>query len=323
MEDSAVTPNPFIRRHHHITLNVGGAQEDYDFHTKVLGLKSVKKTALYDGDEPIHHLYYGNELGDASTLVTCFPMRQSGRKARRGTGQISTLGLSVPVSSLPFWNTRLTEHGFGPKRVERFGEHLIAFEHPCGIEYELVGVQDDDRRPYSNGAIPPEFGIRGTHGITVCVQDMEDSDEFMQLAWTGGRRRTDGAYVRYEVGDGGSGTIVDFRVEPHTQQGSWAYGEGVTHHCAFEVDSLDLQKLVKFQLEGQGYTDVSDVKDRGYFDSVYVRMPGGALFEAAVSKAEGFAIDEPVDRLGEEFQIPPVFRHRREELLDYLEKIVA
>ena len=77
-------PNPHILKHHHITLSVGTAQEDYDFHTKVLGLKSVKKTALYDGDEPIYHLYYGNDLGDESTLITCFPMRQSGRKARPG-----------------------------------------------------------------------------------------------------------------------------------------------------------------------------------------------------------------------------------------------
>jgi len=36
-------PNPHILKHHHITLSVGTAQEDYDFHTKVLGLKSVKK----------------------------------------------------------------------------------------------------------------------------------------------------------------------------------------------------------------------------------------------------------------------------------------
>ena len=81
-------PNPHILKHHHITLSVGTAQEDYDFHTKVLGLKSVKKTALYDGNEPIYHLYYGNDLGEESTLITCFPMRQSGRKARPGTGQI-------------------------------------------------------------------------------------------------------------------------------------------------------------------------------------------------------------------------------------------
>ena len=32
--------NP-IKNLHHITLSVGSAQEDYDFHTKVLSLKSV------------------------------------------------------------------------------------------------------------------------------------------------------------------------------------------------------------------------------------------------------------------------------------------
>jgi len=41
---------------HHITLCVGDVQEDYDFHTKVLGLRSVKKTLLYDGKTPIYHL---------------------------------------------------------------------------------------------------------------------------------------------------------------------------------------------------------------------------------------------------------------------------
>ncbi len=170
--------------------------------------------------------------------------------------------------------------------------------------------------------IPSEFGIRGTHGITVAVRDPENTDEFMHYGWNGQNRRTDGDYVRYEVGAGGSGTVIDFHIEPNTPQGSWAYGEGVTHHCAFEVDDLDIQKIVKFHLEGLGYTDVSDVKDRGYFDSVYVRTPGGALFEACVSKPEGFAIDEPADQLGTTFQVPPVFAHRKDELLNYLEKIV-
>jgi len=85
--------NPHILRHHHITLNVGGAQEDYDFHTKVLGLKSVKKTGQYDSTDPIYHFYYGNDIGEESTLITCFPMRQSGRKARKGSGQVNILAL--------------------------------------------------------------------------------------------------------------------------------------------------------------------------------------------------------------------------------------
>ncbi|MBV9950099.1 MAG: VOC family protein, partial [Myxococcales bacterium] len=313
--------NRDIRRHHHLTLNVGVAQEDYDFHTKVLGLKSVKKTALYDGEEPILHLYYGNGTGDPSTLITCFPMRQSGRKARRGTGQIGAVALSVSPGSLPFWKKRLQDHGFEVSETERFGERILRFAHPCGIAYEIVGAARDTRKPYSNGGAFGEHGIRGTHGITVSVRDVENSDEFMQYGWNGQNRRTDRAYVRFEVGEGGSGTIVDFLVEPGVSQGSWAYGEGVPHHCAFEVDTLDVQKHTKFHLEGLGYTDVSDVKDRGYFDSVYVRTPGGALFEATVSKPKGFLVDEAPDRLGTDMQIPPVFAHRKDELIKYLERV--
>jgi len=140
--------NKYIKRHHHVTLSVGNGQEDYDFHTQVLGLKSVKKTALYDGDEPILHLYYGNDTGDVSRLITCFPMRHSGRKARKGSGQICTLALSVREESLDFWERRLREHRFEVQRGERFGEKLVAFKHPCGIEYELVGAKNDKREPY-------------------------------------------------------------------------------------------------------------------------------------------------------------------------------
>src|SRR3979409_928885 len=97
-----------IRRHHHLTMRTGGVQDDYDFHTKVLGLKSVKKTALYGGTVPIYHLYSAHDMGEESAILTPFPMRQAGRKGRRGSGQISAISLSVPESSLGYWRTRLT-----------------------------------------------------------------------------------------------------------------------------------------------------------------------------------------------------------------------
>jgi len=132
----------------------------------------------------------------------------------------------------------------------------------------------------------------------------------MQLGWSGKNRRQDGDFVRYEVGEGGSGTIIDFQVEPDLPQGSWLYGEGTVHHCAFKVNDLTVQKDVKFHLEGLGFTDVSDRKDRGYFDSIYVRTPGGAMFEATVSKPEGFLVDETYENLGKTLQVPPVFAAR-------------
>src|ERR1700733_9253516 len=38
---------------HHLTMCVGPAQEDYDFHVRELGLRSVKKTVLFAGGTPV------------------------------------------------------------------------------------------------------------------------------------------------------------------------------------------------------------------------------------------------------------------------------
>jgi hypothetical protein len=73
--------------------------------------------------------------------------------------------------------------------------------------------------------------------------------------------------------------------EPGLGQAGWMYGEGIVHHTAFQVANFVVQDGVKDGLVGLGFTDVSDRKDRGYFDSVYVRTPGGAMFEATVSKS--------------------------------------
>lgn len=248
-------------------------------------------------------------------------MRQSGRKARRGSGQTRTLALSVPVSALGFWAERLKSHGFAINHSERFGEKVIGFHHPCGLDYELVGIADDPRKPYSNGEVPPELAVRGTHGITVSVRDTELSEEFMTVGWNGTKVGTDGAYTRFHVGNGGTGAIVDFHCEPDLKPASWLYGEGIVHHTAFQVANRDVQDKVKFHLEGIGLTDTSERKDRGYFESIYVRTPAGAMFEATVSKPEGMTIDEPYEKLGTAFQVPPVFASKREEILAYLEPL--
>lgn len=313
--------NNTVKHYHHLTMCTGTAQEDYDFHTGLLGLKSVKKTALYDGTTPIYHLYYGNDTGEESTLLTSFPMRQSGRVGRKGSGQVATISLSVPESALGFWRDRLRDTGYEFSERERFGEKMLVLENPGHIEYELVGVADDDRLPWAGAGVPRDMAIRGVHGVTVSVRDATASNEFMEGAWNGKLTEEDDGYLRYEVGDGGTGTIVDFRVESDLPAGSWMFGEGIVHHVAFAVDGYDAQDGLKGHLEGLGYTDVSERKDRGYFDSVYVRTPGGALFEATVSKPEGFLIDETYESLGSEFQVPPVFAEQAEWIKSYLEPL--
>ena len=95
------------------------------------------------------------------------------------------------------------------------------------------------------------------------------------------------------------------------------------HHSAYDIGDAESQLEIKGWLEGLGYTDVSDVKDRGYFMSIYTRTPSGALFEFAWSKPELWSLDEDADHLGEDFRIPLVFADRAEEMMAYLEPIAT
>ncbi|MGR8920960.1 MAG: VOC family protein [Gammaproteobacteria bacterium] len=315
---SDTDPGKYITRHHHITIATGDAQEDYDFHTKVLGMKSVKKTAFYDGPVPIYHLYYGNDTGEESSLVTTFPVAHTGVKGRKGSGQIGYVALSVPSAALDYWQERLSSHGFEVTRSERFGETYLDFQHPCGVDYALAGVDDDPRTPHTRGPVPAELMIRGTHSIGVSTRDMEFMDEFMQVGWGGTRVTDDGNGVRYALGAGGTGALVDFLVEPDRKAGTWTVAEGTVHHMAFQIGTHEQQNALKFHLEGLGYTDVSDVKDRGYFDSIYVRTPSGAMFEATVTHSDGFAGDEALDSLGTEVMLAPQLKVSREEMMAQL-----
>ncbi len=57
---------------HHITAIAGDPQRNYDFYTKVLGLRMVKKTVNFD-DPKTYHFYFGDETGTPGTILTFFP----------------------------------------------------------------------------------------------------------------------------------------------------------------------------------------------------------------------------------------------------------
>jgi glyoxalase family protein len=312
-----------IRGTHHLTFCVGGAQEDYDFHVRTLGLKSVKKTVLFDGEIPIYHLYYGNGAGDGSTILTAFPYRQAGWMGKRGTNQLKTLLLSVPADSLGFWSDRLSSAGIDVQARELFGTPRLSFAHPCGIPYALVGTDGDDREPWESSGVSGDHAIRGAYGTTTSVREPEPMDFFLTEGMGGRAVSSAGPDHQYEIGtDDGYGRVIELVEEPDLPQGTWHFGEGTIHHHAFDAVSAESQARVKDWIVGLGFTDVSDVKDRGYFFSVYCRTPGGALFEFAYPTPEGFLIDEAADELGTHMCIPPHWEHRRDEI-SQLEPLVT
>jgi glyoxalase family protein len=310
-----------IGGNHHLTFCVGPAQEDYDFHTQTLGMRSIKKTALYDGAVPVYHLYYGNGEGDPGTILTSFPFRQQGVMGRRGTNQISRMNLSVPAESLGFWAGRLKDAGIESEQVELFGLERLHFAHPCGLPYALVADGDGDpARSWEKGGVSAENAILGTHGITLSVAYPDEMIHYLTEGVGAKSDGTAGPIERFQIGDG-RGRWIELLHEPDLPPATWFFGEGTVHHAAYDIGDADSQLRLKGWLEGLGYTDCSEVKDRGYFMSVYNRTPSGALFEYAWSKPESWAIDEDPDHLGESFQIPPPFAHRTDEILEYLEPI--
>lgn len=300
---------------HHITLCTGTAQADVDFFVKVLGQRFVKRTLFYDGRKPIYHLSFADELGTPGTVMTTFPMRRAGVVGRKGTGQFETITYSVPADSLAFWKEHLERHGIpteGPQ--ERFGFRFLSFKHPdCGIDFEVLGDVADGRKPWRSPHVPAEYAIRGFHSWTASVREIEDMHFFMDEAWNFRKVGQEGQLYRYAVGQGSSAQVLELRFDPERRQGSWTVGEGTVHHGAFSVPDLDTQSRVKAEVEGMGFTDFSDRKNRGYFESIYVRTPGGVMFEATHSL--GFTVDESPEFLGTEFKISPQFAAQKEELL--------
>jgi glyoxalase family protein len=93
---------------HHITLCAGGAQDDVDFFTGVVGQRLIKQTVLFDGRYAHYHLYYSNAGAEPGSVTTSFPYNRV--PGRQGSGQISSTGYTVPKGTLKFWVDHLNHH---------------------------------------------------------------------------------------------------------------------------------------------------------------------------------------------------------------------
>src|SRR6185312_8509304 len=130
---------------HHITAIAGNAQRNFDFYTKVLGLRLVKKTVNFD-DPSTYHFYFGNENGTPGTILTFFPW-EGIRQGVNGSGMASEIGYSVPLDSLNFWKDRLNHYKVShDEMAEKFGEKYISFRDPDGLKINLIASSTVDSR---------------------------------------------------------------------------------------------------------------------------------------------------------------------------------
>ncbi len=89
-------------------------------------------------------------------------------------------------------------------------------------------------------------------------------------------------------------------------------GLGTVHHVAMAVATGEEQRKLRQELLRLGL-QVTDIRDRCYFESIYFREPGGVLFEVATVDP-GFLIDEALPTLGRDLKLPPWEEPYREEI---------
>jgi glyoxalase family protein len=305
---------------HHMTVCVGGAQEDIDFQTIIFGQRMIKQTVLFDGRYAHYHLYYANADAEPGSVYTTFPYGRV--KGRPGSGQIQTTAYTVPKGSLKFWLEHLTRHQVKNSGIqERFGQKFIRFDHPSGLQLEVLEDNADSRKAWVVGEITPDVATRGFHGPVLSVREVAETERFFVDALGFRKTGQEGSYHRYEIAQGGAAKTVTLLHEPERPSGSWIFGAGTAHHMALEVESDEKLAEQKNIYEELGYTDASEIKDRMYFHSVYCRCPGGILVECAATVPKGFAVDEPADQLGQSLLLPPWFEQRRAEIEAMLEPI--
>jgi glyoxalase family protein len=294
---------------HHVTAIASDPQANVDFYAGLLGLRLIKKTVNFD-DPSAYHLYYGDETGMPGSIMTFFYWPGSGSRGRVGPGQMTGLSFSAPPLSLDYWHDRLIRYGITVEHKNRFGEKVLTFADPDRIPCEIVSVTDDNRQGWTGGDIPASHALRGFHTAGLTVRTAAPTEQLLTGEMGYRLVRRDGNRARFEGGPGGSGRFIDVIGDATTAPG--LQGTGTIHHVAWRVpddaSQLEMQEL----LADAGY-EVSEVRDRNYFHSIYYRERGGILFEIATD-VPGFSVDEPVSSLGTALKLPPQFERARKQI---------
>src|ERR671916_339872 len=276
---------------HHVTAIATDPQRNVDFYTRALGLRLVKQTVNFDAPDT-YHLYYGDEQGSPSSLLTFFPW-PGVPQGRQGAGMTTATAFSVPETSLGWWHERLTALGLDVDAPQtRDEEEVLTLRDPDGV-----------------ADIPAEHAVRGLHAIALSERQLDPSAGMLTDLLGMNLTAEDGDRARFGMSGGSSGALVD--VLAGVQERGRQAG-GTVHHVAFRAPDLETMTGWQQELRERG-VQVTEILDRQYFKSIYFREPGGVLFEIATD-APGFAIDEPLLELGRNLKLPPWLEPSRDQI---------
>jgi glyoxalase family protein len=295
---------------HHITAIAGDAQRNYDFYTKTLGLRMVKKTVNFD-DPGTYHFYFGDGVGTPGSILTFFPW-PGVQRGSIGAGMPTEIGYSVPGKSLEFWEDRFQQLNVKKGAIaERFGEKYLPFEDPDGLLLNFIAPsQQDDRKPWTTHDVKENVATTGFHSIVLTVRRVEPTANILTDVFGYKLLSQEENRYRFITDAVNTANIVDIVEEPSGKQGHTA--GGTNHHVAFRAKDDNVMMEFREKVLKKGL-HITEKIDRNYFYSLYFREPGGVLFEIA-SDNPGFATDESVGELGTHLMLPPQYEGYRSKI---------
>ena len=301
---------------HHLTAITANAPQNLKFYTKVLGLRLVKKTVNQD-DTSAYHLFYADGLASPGTDLTFFDWPVA--HERRGTHSISRTGLRVAsLATLEWWKARFAEHKVKAGEIGEIGGRMsLDFEDAEGQRLRFV-VDDSGApsNPWEKSPVPAEHQIKGLGPITISVPDIRNTETVLTHVMNMKETSTypapegTGTVHVFSMGEGGPAAELHVAVEPDLPPAH--QGAGAVHHVAFRVPDVEALHAWTERLRGFRLPSSGEV-ERFYFRSLYFREPNGILFELATD-GPGFAVDEPMETLGETLSLPPFLEGRREQI---------
>jgi len=225
--------------------------------------------------------------------------------------------LRVAKDSLDFWADRLANAGLTRGEIARLdGRNTLDFEDFEGQRFRLTAVEGKPAHPWEDSSIPTEHQICGLGPITISVPKLDPTKEVLTKVLNMRESRDyaspDGQSTVhvFEMGDGGAAAELHVAVQPDLPAAR--QGAGAVHHVAFRTPDVEAsrdwaRRLEEFRIPSSGEVE------RYYFRSLYFREPGGNLFEIATD-GPGFAVDEPMEALGETLALPPFLEDRRAQI---------
>lgn len=304
---------------HHITAISSDAQTNFDFYSKVLGLRLVKKTVNQD-DPKTYHLFYGDKLGNPGMDLTFFVFLPS-YTGENGSGLVNKVSLAVPVESLEYWKDRFETLKIKHNQiVKRFDVNRLEFFDNDNLSLELVA--DSNIKTTDNvwtEVISRENAITSFYSASLGVASKLSVEPILLNVFGYKEINNDKNITLYKLEDSDRANFIEIIEEPSAING--INGAGTVHHIAFRASNEDELNILREKVLRLGLYPTG-VIDRFYFKSVYFRTPAGILFEIATDKP-GFTADQNESELGKKLALPPFLEARRLEIEKYLPSLIT